>query len=100
MLSKNKRGYIQHSALFIYADVINPRCVGNKILKCLRVPPFNEKSKCFEFKSVEIATIKDVSILILSANGAVYNFCETIIPTYIILHFRKKKAELKQSRYK
>lgn len=85
--------------LFIYSDIIKPRCIGNQHIRCIRVLPFKGQSKCYEFNNVEyypieISVINDISILIATSNGAQYNFNPSTIANYITLHFRKKRQNI------
>lgn len=83
------------SILFIYSDIMKPRCIGNKNIRCIRVLPFNGKSTCYDFHNVEyypleISTINDISILIANSDGSQYDFLASSTPNYITLHFRRK----------
>lgn len=83
------------SILFIYSDIMKPRCIGNKNIRCIRVIPFKGKSICYDFHNVEyypleISVINDISILIANSDGSQYNFIDSTTPNYITLHFRKK----------
>lgn len=80
--------------LFIYSDIIKPRCIGNKNIRCIRVLPYKGQSICYDFHNVEyypleISIINDISILIANSDGTQYNFQSSTTPNFITLHFRK-----------
>lgn len=85
--------------LFIYTDIIKPRCVGNKNIRCMKIIPFKGKSLCFDFHNVEyypleLSEINDISVLILNSDGIQYNFNPSTTPNFITLHFRKTKKDV------
>lgn len=82
--------------LFIYTDIIKPRCIGNKNVRCIRVLPFKGKMEFFnlnnvEYYPLELSSINDISIEIAILDGSHYNFKSAVLPNTITLHFRKKK---------
>lgn len=85
--------------VFIYSDIIRPRCVGDKNIRCIRIVPFKGESMCYDFHNIEyyaleISIINDISFLISNSDGLQYSFNSSSTPNYITLHFRKKLYNL------
>jgi len=81
--------------IFIYTDIIKPRCVGDKTTRCLRVLLHNGIAKMMQFKNIEYyqienCHIRDISILMSDSSGYKIPFKPSAIPIYVTLHFRKK----------
>lgn len=81
--------------MFVYTDIINPRCIGSIESRFLRVVPCaDSKGGCISFKNVEYCPlektfIESISILIADGTGKKIAFNSSTKPTYIMLHFKK-----------
>lgn len=82
--------------IFIYTDIIKPRCVGDKRTRCLRVLLHNGVARMMQFKNIEYypmenCDVRDISILISDSSGYKVPFKPSAIPIYVTLSFRKKR---------
>ena len=82
--------------MFIHTDIIKPRHVGDQMIRCIKVLPANTlqddyiKFGRIEYYPIEMSYIRSVSIAILDSESNRINFIQSILPTMITLHFRKK----------
>lgn len=79
--------------VFIYTDIIKPRHVGNKRIKCLKICSVSSLKSYIRFNRVEYFplesyNINDISIMIRNDEGNLINLNKEI-PVYCTLHFRK-----------
>ena len=79
--------------LFIYTDIIKPRHVGNKKIKCLKIFSVSSLKSYIHFNRVEYFpleyyNINDISIMIRDDEGNLISL-NNQIPVYCTLHFRK-----------
>lgn len=84
-----------HTFLFVYSDIIRPRLIGGEIVRCLRVIPISENTQHIRFTHIEYlpierTSIENISILITNLHGTAVTFQEKDIPTFMMLHFKKK----------
>lgn len=82
--------------LYIHTDIIYPRVVGDQMVRCLKVMPASGKQQEYktfgriEYYPVELFHIRSISVNILDGESNRINFNESLLPTMITLHFRKK----------
>lgn len=91
-LISNKNNIIEHA--FLYSDIIQPRGVGDKQTKCLKVIPIKNNESYIHFEKVdyfpvESNILKDISILITNGAGEKIDFKASMLPTFLTLHFKK-----------
>lgn len=94
-----KADEIEYGPIFIYTDIIKPRCVGSKRPRCLRVLFTNGREKFMQFRNVEYYPIEnyspnEISILITDSSGYKIPFETSSIPIFLTLHFRKRRKIL------
>ncbi|QKS69578.1 hypothetical protein 4 [Drosophila-associated adintovirus 2] len=80
--------------IFVYTDIIKPRCVGDKRTRCLRILFHNGAAKMMQFKNIEYypienCDVRDISILITDSKGYKVPFKPSSIPIYVTLRFRR-----------
>ncbi len=80
--------------LYVYTDIIKPRCIGDIQSRYLRVIPMPSDERHIRFTHVEYCAlekiyIENISILITDSQGDRINFNASSSPTYIMLHFKK-----------
>lgn len=94
---KSKRNVepIFFDLLYIHIDIINPRVVGDQMVRCLKVMPACGKQQEYikfgriEYYPVELFHIRNISVQILDGESNRIDFNESLLPTMITLHFRK-----------
>lgn len=83
--------------IYVYSDIIKPRFCGSQLVRVLRVIPNTDTAqKRIEFKNVEyypleLTNFDSISILLADAQGERIKFHTATTPTYLQLHFRKKR---------
>lgn len=81
--------------MYIHADIISPRIVGDQTVRCLKVMPAKAKLQEYvkfgriEYYPVELFHIKSISITILDVESNRINFNHSSLPTMLTLHFKK-----------
>lgn len=80
--------------IFIYTDIIKPRHVGSKRIKCLKIFSVTTLKNYIHFNRIEYFpleayNINDISIMIRNDEGEEINF-NKLVPVYCTLHFKKK----------
>lgn len=81
--------------LYIHADIICPRVVGDQMVRCLKVMPASGKQQEYikfgriEYYPIELFHIRSISVSILDSESNKINFYKSILPTMLTLHFRK-----------
>lgn len=81
--------------IYIHADIISPRIVGDQMVRCLKVMPASGKHQEYirfgriEYYPVEIFYIRNISISIVDSESNRINFNRSLLPTMLTLHFRK-----------
>lgn len=81
--------------MYIHADIISPRIVGDQMVRCLKVMPASGKQQEYirfgriEYYPVELFHIRSISIAILDSESNRINFNQSLLPTMITLHFKK-----------
>lgn len=78
--------------IFVYTDIIQPRYVGSKKNKCIKIFSTSLQKNYIYFNRIEYFpletfNINDISIRILNDEGNELNLLDTI-PVYCTLHFK------------
>lgn len=82
--------------MYIHTDIIKPRAVGSQMVRCLKVMPADAKKDDYvkfgriEYYPVETSYIRSISILILDSESSQIRFEQSLLPTLITLHFKRK----------
>lgn len=84
--------------LYVYCDLIKPRYIADQFARFLRVIPLSDSIRHIRFTHIEYCPLEriyfdSVSILLTDSYGQRIKFNASTIPTYVMLHFKKKKKE-------
>jgi hypothetical protein len=78
----------------IYCSIISPQFVGKDLVRCLRTVMHPSQTCNFNFETVyylpvEMKTIKNIRIKILTLDGTRVKYKDSTIPTKLVLHFQR-----------
>lgn len=85
--------------VYVYTDLIRPRYIASSFARFLRVIPLTADRRHIRFENIEYVPIErtffeSVSILLTDAYGERIKFNASTIPTFVVLHFKKKYINL------
>lgn len=81
--------------LYVYTDIIESRRIGSKTARCLKVFAADanvhgtKRFSNIEYVNVSSSYIPSISIKLADQTGAIIKFNNSIVPTMVILHFKK-----------
>lgn len=92
---KSEAYFQKNSIINVYTDIIQPRIIGDKLVRYLRIIPMGECESVIRFQHVEYSPIEktffeSISVKITDHQGNFIDFKTGYTPTYVMLHFKRQ----------